>query len=327
MTISETVRAASTWIATDGAAGIENQCRGLAERLGVAPVVKRIAIRQPWLSLPPALWFAPMHALSSQSDRLEPPWPDLLIASGRKSVALCAAIRRLSRGRTLTVQIQKPGIASSNFDLVVAPRHDGLTGENVLSTTGSLHGLTRVGLDAEAEAWRTGVAGLPRPLTFAAIGGPNRVYRFEEAEARALGQKLADLPGSLLVTMSRRSTQAAAAVLARELDPERSRVWDGTGDNPYRGWLGLADAVVVTSDSVNMATEASCTGRPVYVAHLKGGSAKFKAFHTLMESDGHSRAFDGTLDTAWKPEVLDDTGRVAAKVAQCLERRLSSPGS
>ncbi len=307
-----------TWVVTDGAAGIVNQCVGLAQRLGLEPIVKTIATRQPWRMLPPNLWLCPLMALSSRGDRLVPPWPGLLIASGRKSVAPSAAIRRASGGRTIAVQIQKPGIAPNNFDLVVVPRHDNLSGANVIATKGSIHGLTRALLDTEATAWTGSVAHLPRPRTFAAIGGPNRVYRFGEENARRLGRQLAALPGGLMLTVSRRTTPHVAEILRSELDAERTVIWDGAGPNPYRGWLRLADAVVVTSDSVNMTSEACITGRPVLIAHLDGGSAKFRAFHDLLEADGHTRRFDADPDLAWQPVVLDDTALVAERVRELL---------
>jgi uncharacterized protein len=311
----------TTWVVTDGAAGIVNQCVGLAQRLELDPVIKRITIRQPWLSLPPAFWPFPLKALDATGDPLKAPWPDLLIASGRKSVAPCASIRRASGGRTLAVQIQKPGISPDKFDLVVTPRHDRLSGSNVIETKGSIHGLTRALLDEEAEAWAKGVAHLPRPLTFAAIGGPNRVYQFGEDDARRLGRQLAKLPGGLLITLSRRTTPQVAAVLKAQLDASQTLFWDGKGPNPFRGWLGLADAVVVTSDSVNMTSEACITRRPVHVAHLQGGSKKFAAFHDLLESDGHTRRFDGAIDPNWKPVVLDDTAVVAERVEALLSQR------
>ncbi len=317
----------TAWAVTDGAAGAVNQCVGLARRLGVEPAVKTVAIRRPWRLLPPALWFNALAGLSADGDRLDPPWPDLLIASGRKSVAPAAAVRRASGGRTVSVQIQDPGIAPRHFDLVVAPAHDGLDGPNVIATKGSVHGLTRESLDAAARASTPDVSGLPRPLVFAAIGGPNRAYRFDEADARRLGRGLAAVGGGLLVALSRRTTARAAAALKAELDPGRTRLWNGAGENPYRGWLGLAQAIVVTSDSVGMTTEACATGRPVYVARLCGGSAKFERFHGLMERDGHTRRFEGAIDFGWRPAALDDTGRVADRVRELLESRATASGT
>ena len=45
----------SCWVVTDGKAGTENQCLGVAEALGLEPVVKRISVRSPWRELGPFL--------------------------------------------------------------------------------------------------------------------------------------------------------------------------------------------------------------------------------------------------------------------------------
>ncbi|HKJ89123.1 MAG TPA: ELM1/GtrOC1 family putative glycosyltransferase, partial [Gammaproteobacteria bacterium] len=139
---SDMAAARTCWVLSDGKPGMENQCLGLAEALGVDFRVKRVSPRLPWRRLPPQLWFAPLHAPSRQSDALAPPWPDILIATGRQTVALSMAIRRASAGRTYTVQIQNPGVALRHFDLVVPPRHDNCRGHNVLATRGALHRVT-----------------------------------------------------------------------------------------------------------------------------------------------------------------------------------------
>ncbi len=317
----------SSWIVTDGAAGLVRQCSGLATRLGLEPEHRTIVIRHPWRALPPAFWPSPLSALSPRGDRLGPPWPHLVIASGRKSVAPTAAIRQKTDGRTVTIQIQDPTINPAHFDLVIAPHHDEVKGANVIATTGSLHGLTRRTLDEAACRRKREVAHLPRPLILAAIGGPNRVYRFTRADARDLGRKLGALEGGLMVTVSRRTPPEAADALMNELDPARSVIWQGGGGNPYEGWLGLADFIIVTSDSVNMATEACISGKPVFIAALPGGSAKFSRFHEALKRGGHARNFEGALDPFWTPVVLDDATWVAQKVRDRLGERFSLPGS
>jgi len=317
---SAPAHSASAWVVTDGIIGTEKQCIGLAERIGLPFAVKRIKVRAPWRWLPPQTWLMPLAAIDPAGDRLDPPWPDLLIASGRKAVAPSIAIRRLSRGRTFTVQIQNPAVSLDNFDLVVAPRHDRLTGPNVISTAGALHGLTPEVLARAAERVAGQVEGLPRPLVLVLVGGANRVYRFGVAEAQSLAADLAKLHGTLLVTTSRRTGAEQARALIAGLPPGRAIVWDGGGDNPYPGWLGLADAVVVTGDSVNMVTEACAAGRPVYVVELPGGSAKFRAFHELMRAEGHTRPFTGRLED-WTPARLDDTEHVAAVIRDRLKQR------
>ena len=131
---------------------------------------------------------------------------------------------------------------------------------------------------------------------------------------------IAKLPGSLLVTTSRRTGKDQTRALTEALASDRTTVWDSTGDNPYPGWLGLADAIIVTGDSVNMVTEACAAGKPVYVVDLPGGSAKFRAFHEMMLDGGHVRRFDGSLDD-WTPAPLDDTAGVAETIrAKLIER-------
>src|SRR5690606_828770 len=118
------------WVVTDGKAGMESQCLGLAEALGLSPEVKKIAPRAPWRWLPPQAWVAPLAALGSKADRLLPPWPDLIIATGRQTVAPALAVKRASGGATFLAQIQNPGVDPARFDLVIAPEHDGLAGDN-----------------------------------------------------------------------------------------------------------------------------------------------------------------------------------------------------
>src|ERR1700683_4283789 len=161
-----TVDFKTCWIVTDGKAGMESQCLGLAEALGVEPLVKRVMLRTPWRQLSPYLNFGLSHAYEKGSDALAPPWPDILIATGRHSVPASLYVRGESRragARTLTVQLQNPVIAPSHFDLVVAPLHDRLSGPNVISTIGALHRVTRARLAADAAAFAPQVAHLPRP--------------------------------------------------------------------------------------------------------------------------------------------------------------------
>jgi len=98
-------------------------------------------------------------------------------------------------------------------------------------------------------------------------------------------------------------------------------IWDGTGDNPYFGLLGLADAIVVTGDSVNMISEACTTGKPVYIFELAGGAgSKFSAFHDAVYARDLARPFDGALED-WRPEPLRETERAARVLLGCLAAR------
>ncbi len=315
---------ATCWVVTDGKAGNENQCVGLAERLGLVPVIKRIVLRPPWGQLVPFLRQGLGAAFSADGDAVSPPWPDLLIASGRPSVAASLYARRASAAsggrRTFTVQIQNPVISPDHFDLLAVPRHDGLLGDNVVTTRGSLHRVTAELLRAEADKFRHIISGIPGPLTAVVVGGKNSVYDFAPSDASRLAAMLSvavkDSGGGLLVTMSRRSGKDCAAALREGLRGAPSFIWNGEGENPYYGMLGLADTIVVTSDSVNMASEACSTGKPVHVFHLEGGSEKFRRFHQTLRDDGMARPFRGRFEN-WSYQPLDDVRLVADRI-RCI---------
>jgi mitochondrial fission protein ELM1 len=314
----------SCWVMTDAKPGMENQCLGLAEALGLDAVRKHVYPRPPWKYLPPGLWLAPFHAYTADSDPLVAPWPDILIATGRATVAASIAIRRASRGRTFTVQIQKPGVAFRHFDLVIPPRHDNCTGTNVFPTRGALHRVTAQRLAAEAARFAPPLAHLPRPLVAVLIGGSNKIYRLSPQILHELADKLAAMSratgAGLAITLSRRSGAEAEAVLRNKLADVPKVIWDGKGDNPYFAYLGLADHIVVTADSVSMVSEACSTGKPVYVVELEGGSQKFKRFHDGLRADGITREFSGQLQN-WDYPPLNDTALAAAEVRRRLALR------
>lgn len=312
------------WVVTDGKPGMVSQALGLAEAVGMPIVEKRVAIRAPWRWLPAPLWLTPFAALGPRSDPLAPPWPALLIGCGRMSVPLSVAVRRASAGRTFTVQLQKPEVSPACFDLVVPPRHDGLAGENVIVTVGALNRATPERLAAEARRVGPSLAHLPRPLVAVLLGGSNAVYRFTADAAAALAEGLARLcaesGAGLAVTPSRRTDARALATLKRRLAELPAVLWDGAGANPYFGYLGLADAVVATCDSVSMVSEACATGKPVHVFELAGRSAKFRAFHEGLRRDGLTRRFEGRLER-WSYPPLCETARIGAEVRRRLEAR------
>jgi mitochondrial fission protein ELM1 len=280
-----------------------------------------MAARLPWRALPPALWLNPMAALGPGSDAIAAPWPRLLIASGRQTVAVAAAIRRRASGATFAVQLLDPRIAPSRFDLVVAPEHDGLAGDNVIATKGALHGVNAARLRAAAERFRGRLAALPRPLVAVLVGGSSAAYRFGAVEAARLAGLLraaaASDSGGFAVTASRRTGADALAALRAGLGGIAAELWDGTGENPYLGYLALADVIVVTADSVNMVSEAAATGKPVHVFALPGGNAKFRRFHAAFAEAGITRPFEGRL-ARWSYAPLDETARVAALIRRRL---------
>lgn len=296
---------------------MEAQCRGLAEALGVVPALKRVRVRLPWDWLPSRLWFRPLAAPTRDSDRLAPPWPDLIISCGNVGAPLAAAIRAESGGRTRVVHIQDPKMDLASFDLVIVPRHDGVTGANVIVSKAALHPVTREKLAEGRERWAPVLAHLPRPLVAVLIGGSNRRHRLAPAVTERLADDLVRLArnsgGSLAVTPSRRTGAENEAIIRKRLEEVPAYIWDGRAENPYFGLLALADAIVVTEDSVSMTSEAVATGKPVYIARLEGESRRLRRFHQMLMDDGMTRPFAGQLAT-WRYAPPDDTARAAAEI-------------
>lgn len=311
----------TVWCLSEGHAGMETQVVGLAEALGLDPVVKRVRVRLPWDWLPGRLWPFPLKAPTADSDPLTPPWPDLIISTGNVAAPLAVAIRRASGGRTRLVHLQNPKLSLGAFDLVIAPRHDRLSGDKVIETRAGLHRVTRARIEAGASLWRDRLGHLPRPLVGVLLGGSNRRYRLDGRVGEALGRELATaaaaIGASLAITPSRRTAPAALDGLRRGLDDRPRFIWDGKGDNPYFGLLGLADHLVITADSVSMISEALLTGKPVHVARLPGRSNRLGRFVDELVADGFLRWFDGQFPS-WTYEPLDEMPRVAALVKQRL---------
>jgi mitochondrial fission protein ELM1 len=321
-------RPLSIWVVSDGRAGIENQALGLAEavqRLTPAEiVVKRIQWRSLLDRLPSALKTPAM--LAPTSDALAEPWPDLWIATGRATLPLSTRVKAWSGGRTFVVQTQDPRWANARYDMIVAPAHDGLSGDNVFEITGSPHRITPQRIAEAAPAFADRIAPLPHPRVAVLIGGKSKAFDLTEAHAADLADQIADAVraagGSLLLTFSRRTPEAARAVMTARLSDLPGWIWDGAGENPLFGFLHFADHILVTEDSANMAAEAASTGKPVHIlpmVPLKSGD-KFARLHDDLAERGATRPFNGTLD-GWTYAPLAETERAARAVLEAMATR------
>ncbi len=310
------------WCITDGRPGMENQAVGLAEAMGLKPVVKRVFLKTPWRVLSPHIMAFKRFAFTKASDPVAPPWPDILIATGRPSILPSLYVKGQSGGRAFIVQLQDPVSLRHRFDRIVVPAHDGLEGGNVIVMNGALHRINPERLAAEAPRWAEAFAAIPAPRIAVLLGGGNSRYKFGEEEARTLGRQLKALSAAghgLLITGSRRTGADVLAALREELAGCAAFISDGGGDNPYFGMLAHADAFVVTCDSVNMVTEACSTGKPVHVIKLptKGRRDserdKFGRFQRSLEETGRIRYFDGRIES-WTYEPLREMERIAGLI-------------
>ena len=309
------------WVVTDGKAGDEGQCLALAEALGLAVSVRRVAPRPLYALLAPRGPVDPRESPGVPGGPLAVPFPEILIASGRRAVPHLRAMRRRAP-ETFTVFLKDPRTGAGSADFLWVPAHDRLRGPNVVATWTPPHRVSAARLAAARAAPDHRLAALPPPRVAVLVGGDSRHGRFRPGDADRL---LADLDrlaasgASLMVTTSRRTPAPLGVALAGLVARRGGFLHDGAGDNPYVALLALADAVVVTGDSANMVGEAAATGVPVLLAEGPRVSARHRRLYAHLAAEGVVRPLTGMLE-AFRYKPLDATPAIARAVADAYLR-------
>jgi uncharacterized protein len=312
------------WVLADDRPGNANQALGVAEALGWPFVVKPLRYG-PLARLPNLLQGASPRGLTRAARAaLEPPWPGLVIAAGRRTAPIARWLKT-RRADAFLVQLMWPGSARG-LDLVAVPEHDHRREHPALvRTPGAPHRLTPERLAEAAARLAPAIAELPRPRIACLVGGATRAGGFTGLDARpfalAVGALAAARGGSLLLTTSRRTGRACEDALAAAL-PGAVPAWlhrfSEGGENPYLGLLGSADAVVVSGDSASMCTEACAVGRPAFVYRPRAGVAA-KIERLLARLEAEARLLP--LGAPW-PERPPPPLRPQAVVADAIRARL-----
>jgi mitochondrial fission protein ELM1 len=306
------------WIITEGMAGTENQCLGIADALNAEPHIIRIDLVQPWRWLSPYLGF---ECDFTFRPRLTPPWPDIVLTCGRKSLAAARFIKKQSGGKTFTAHIQDPRIPAKFLDLIAVPAHDQRRGANVIVTDAAPNRITLQKLAAARQTF-SHLEKLPTPRIAVLIGGNSKTHLLNAAHMEGLAQSLKNLQGGLMITTSRRTGAENIAILQRALAGQKTEIYTGEGHNRYLGYLAWADMILVTEDSASMISDACTTGKPVYRIPMQGGSAKFNRFYQHLQNKGVLRVFkpDDMVPFTYQP--LADS----RKVADAIKSRLKNLG-
>ena len=312
------------WILADERIGNIHQCLGVVEALNVPYRTKRLVYNQR-ARLPNLLLGRTLAHLKKESAAaIAPPWPDIVIAAGRRAAPVARAIKRRSGERAFLVQLMWPGAASADLNLIATPAHDRIRSRpNLLRTVGAPNHITPQRLAAVRETWRERLADVSPPRIAALVGGDTRHHRFTPALARELGRQASDLArkidGSLMITTSRRTGAAASEALTASVG-NRCHIWRGDEEmNPYLAYLALSDILIVTGDSTSMCTEACATGRPVYIFAPNGATAaKHRLLHERLYARGCARpltaAYADTDPMGWRYQPLNDAETIAREI-------------
>lgn len=307
----------SVWILTDGKAGDLAQCTGVADALNCPCEARLVAPRPPfswWLPFGPT---DPREREGRPGSPLAPPYPDIVIASGRRAVGYLRRLKRISRGRTFTVFLKDPRTGANTADLIWVPEHDKLRGRNVLATPTSPHGFPAAKLAKLRAQTVPEIDALNRPRVAVLIGGESRHHTFTEEDQNRLLNGLRriarDDGAALMITASRRTPPGLAYGLASLAKSGGHLYWTGETSNPLGFYLAKADAIVATADSTNMIGEAAATGKPVHVFHPSGGHGKITRFLDTLRQLDVTHPFPGPLKTTTY-DPIDATPLIAERI-------------
>ena len=312
------------WVLADDRAGNVGQCLGVAEALSLPFERKDIAYGALG-KLPNFLLGASLRGVTKESaSTLTPPWPDLVIGAGRRTGPVARFIKKVSCGKAKLVQIMHPGASGADdFDLICTPVHDAKTLQsNEMGMVGAPHRVSDEKLHEAREQWQERFADLPQPLISLIVGGATKNKEFSNEMAAKLGQEINALAqkkgASVLVTTSRRTGDAADALMDEIKVPSFKFKWGDDGENPYFGFLSLADMLIVTGDSVSMCSEACATGKAVYIYAPDGMiSDKHKRMVTSLVEGEYAYIYEGVLDQ--KPlEKLNASLDIAMRIKETL---------
>jgi mitochondrial fission protein ELM1 len=308
--------APSVWIVLGDKPGDNAQVRAIEQALPWACTDKHIQVLDPFVLGKPKVGPTLYHIDRGRSDPLEPPWPDLILTSGRRPANVALWIREQSGGHTRIVLVGKPSTRPDDYDLVV------YSAENQFPPLANLQAISlplmRVDEAQIAQAageWAPRFQELPRPLIAFLVGGPTGPFVFNPSTTRRLLDYIEwiikETGGTPYITTSRRTPPDVVAALQAGL-PSGARLfaWSAdAADNPYRGLLGLADGFVVTGDSISMMVEVIRLRKPLAIFPL--------ALSSLGALDQSRRAFTRWL---FRPENSGLAGRLRRGLAGMLYR-------
>jgi mitochondrial fission protein ELM1 len=295
------------WVLMGHKTGDNEQVLALAEALGWPFERKRFTYVR-WEVVPNLAVRATLAGVAKgRSSSLQPPWPDLVITAGRRNEPIALWIQKAAAAdgrRVRLVHLGRPWNRLDRFDLIVTtPQYSIPESSNILLNPTPLHRITAGRLGEAAAQWAERFAHLPRPRVAVLIGGSIAPHSYDETSAERLAKQASSLAaasgGSLLVSTSARTPPPTIDTLCDHITvPSYVFRWrKDSAENPYFGMLALADAFVVTADSMSMLTEACATGKPVYIFDLGQGehAMRRKSARRAGVDDGVSRTLSKRL--------------------------------
>ena len=319
------------WALLDDRMGSIGQARGVILALGdLVNVEEKKIVYTRWAKLPNCLKGRSLIGINEEeSTHLEAPWPDFVLSISRRTTPIARWIKKQSDGKTKIIQLMHPGNCGlKDLDLVIVSEHDAKKskGGNFFFITGCPHRVSKEVILQAKEKWEAVFSKLPKPWLSVIIGGSIKGRPFSMENAQTLGQEIKNIHqkmgGSILISTSRRTGAEAEKVIMEELKgiPAYTYLWGEKKENPIMGFYACGDKIIVTGDSVSMASEACGSGNPVLIFEGKNWlSAKHKRFIRSLYAKGYAIALEDNDALEFVPQRrLDPAQEIMEKIKDII---------
>jgi len=303
---------------TQGMHGMISQVEGLAKALNLDYSHQTIKLKKFWNYIPPK--FTPVSA-----DILEKKFTcdaKVIISCGRKSVIPSIALKKKFGKNILNIHIQDPKVKLRNFDFIIAPEHDSLKGENVLTSKGAIHYVTNDDLDINEGYLKSKINSQKKIVTLI-IGGPTKYYNYNEKVIDNIFLKVKknflDNNYQLIVVPSMRTPQNIIDKAKNYFDKDHIII-PNVDKKAYLCSLKNADHIIVTCDSTSMISEAAITGKPIYVAQMPAitNNKRFNNFFNLFISLNIIKQLGSPVEN-WTYNKLNETSKIASQIREKIK--------
>ena len=302
---------------TEGMHGMISQVEGLAKALDIDYIHQKVELNKFTKFLPPKI--TPVSNLFFKNFKI--PEFDLIISCGRKSVIPSIYLKKKSKKKIINIHIQDPKVSLKNFDYIIVPEHDGVKGENVITSRGAIHYLTSDEIKKNSN-YLNGMLNKEKEYLLLILGGPNKYYDYNEKNLLDIFKKIQKLTFKndlqAIIIPSLRTPQNIID-LAHKFFGEQNLIIKNVDKKAYLSGLAIAKFIIVTCDSTSMISESALTGKPIYIAEIpsKKDDYRFRQFRDLFKKLNIIKNLDDNLET-WKYEILDET----SKIAKLLKNKL-----
>ena len=301
---------------TQGMHGMISQVEGLAKALDIDFTHHKVELNHFWKLIPPNL--SPIS--QSVFKKINHDDFDVIISCGRKSVIPSIYLKNTANKKVFNIHIQDPKVNLNHFDFIVAPEHDAIEGENVISTKGAIHYLTENEISENKDYLNSFIKKDERKIWALIMGGPTKYYDYSTKNMKHIFTalyKLLKKHNFQLVVIPSMRTPINTIRYAREFFGENHTVIEDVDKKAYLSALAISENIVVTCDSSSMISEAALTGKPIYIASIlpKKNDKRFQRFRNLFRELNIIRNLGEEVEI-WSYEKLDETNRVANIIKQ-----------